>query len=85
MVRCLMKSSSDKKSSRLHLEIQTHRANPYGLIRSSYRENGVIKHETLSRITGVPLATLKLIQAAFQGNVVLKSDFKKLKILFAIN
>ena len=71
-----MKSSSDKKSSRLHLEIQTHRANPYGLIRSSYRENGVIKHETLSRITGVPLATLKLIQAAFQGNVVLKSDFK---------
>ena len=76
MVRCLMKSSSDKKSSRLHLEIQTHRANPYGLIRSSYRENGVIKHETLSRITGVPLATLKLIQAAFQGNVVLKSDFK---------
>jgi transposase len=76
MVRCLMKSSSDKKSSRLHLEIQTHRSNPYGLIRSSYRENGVIKHETLSRITGVPLATLKLIQAAFQGNVVLKSDFK---------
>lgn len=71
-----MKSSSDKKSSRLHLEIQTHRSNPYGLIRSSYRENGVIKHETLSRITGVPLATLKLIQAAFQGNVVLKSDFK---------
>lgn len=71
-----MKSSSDIKSSRLHLEIQTHRSNPYGLIRSSYRENGVIKHETLSRITGVPLATLKLIQAAFQGNVVLKSDFK---------
>lgn len=71
-----MKSSSDKKSSRLHLEIQTHRSNPYGLIRSSYRENGVIKHETLSRITGVSLATLKLIQAAFQGNVVLKSDFK---------
>lgn len=71
-----MKSSSDKKSSRLHLEIQTHRSNPYGLIRSSYREDGVIKHETLSRITGVPLATLKLIQAAFQGNVVLKSDFK---------
>lgn len=79
MVRCLMKSSSDKKSARLHLEIQTHRANPYGLIRSSYREDGVIKHKTLSRITGVPLATLKLIQAAFQGNVVLKSDFKILQ------
>ena len=71
-----MKSSNDKKTPRLHLEIQTHRSNPYGLIRSSYREDGVIKHETLSRITGVPLTTLKLIQAAFQGNVVLKSDFK---------
>ena len=71
-----MKSSNDKKAPRLHLEIQTHRSNPYGLIRSSYREDGVIKHETLSRITGVPLTTLKLIQAAFQGNVVLKSDFK---------
>lgn len=69
-------NSSDKKAARVHLEIQTHRSNPYGLIRSSYREDGVIKHETLSRITGVDLSTLKLIQAAFQGNVVLKSDFK---------
>ena len=75
-MRCARKSSNDKKAPRLHLEIQTHRSNPYGLIRSSYREDGVIKHETLSRITGVPLTTLKLIQAAFQGNVVLKSDFK---------
>ncbi len=58
------------------MEIQTHRSNPYGLIRTSYREDGVIKLETLSRITGVGLNTLKLIQAAFQGNVVLKSDFK---------
>lgn len=71
-----MKNSSDQKGSRIHLEIQTHRTNPYGLIRTSYRENGVIKHETLSRISGVDLNTLKLIQASFQGNVVLKSDFK---------
>ena len=73
-----MKSSKESKNSRIHLEIQTHRSNPYGLIRTTYREDGVIKHETLSRITGVDLATLKLIQAAFQGNVVLKSDFKVL-------
>ena len=74
-----MKSSRDKKTPGLHLEIQTHRSNPYGLLRSSYRENGVIKHDTISRITGVPLNTLKLIQAALQGKVVMKSDFKTLQ------
>ena len=64
------------KNNRLHLEIQTHRANPYGLIRSTYRENGKIKHQMHSRISGVDIDTLKLIQAALQGDVVLKSDFK---------
>jgi len=73
-----MKNSNESKNSRIHLEIQTHRSNPYGLIRTTYREDGVIKHETLSRITGVDLNTLKLIQAAFQGNVVLKNEFKVL-------
>lgn len=64
------------QSKRVHLEIQTHRSNPYGLIRSTYREDGKIKHKTLSRITGIDIDTLRLIQAAFQGNVVLRSDFK---------
>lgn len=54
-------------------------SNPYGFIRSTYREDGIIKHETLSCITGVPLTTLKLIQAAFQGNVVLKLYYKILQ------
>jgi len=73
-----MKTSKESKNSRIHLEIQTHRSNPYGLLRTTYREDGVIKHETLSRLTGLDLDTLKLIQAALQGNVVLKSDFKVL-------
>lgn len=62
-----------------HLEIQQHRKNPYGLIRSSYREDGKLKHKTMCRITGVSIDTLKLIQAAMQGNVVMKSDFKILQ------
>lgn len=63
------------KNNRLHLEIQKHRTNPYGLIRSTYRENGKIKHQTHSRITGLDIDTLRLIQAALQGDVVLRSDF----------
>ena len=73
-----MKNSKESKNSRIHLEIQTHRSNPYGLLRTTYREDGLIKHETLSRLTGLDLDTLKLIQAALQGNVILKSDFKVL-------
>ena len=64
------------KNNKLHLEIQRHRTKPYGLIRSTYREDGKIKHQTLSRISGLDLDTLKLIQATLQGDVVLKSNFK---------
>lgn len=61
---------------RLHLEIQTHRANPVGLIRSSFRDpqTQAVKHTTHGRITGLPLETLKLIRAAFQGEAVPKGD-----------
>jgi len=41
-------------NNRVHLEIQTHRKNPIGLLRTSYRdENNKVKHQTLSRITGL--------------------------------
>ena len=63
-------------NTKYHLEIQLHRKNPYGLIRSSYREDGKLKHKTMCRISGVDLSTLKLMQAAMQGNVILKDDFK---------
>ena len=58
----------------LHLEIQTHRGKPCGVIRSTFREDGKIKHTSHGRISGVPLDTLRLIQAAFRGDVILKDD-----------
>ena len=69
------KKQSNKKN-KLHLEIQKHRVNPYGLLRSSARENGKVIHQTHARLVGLELGTLLLIQAALQGNVVKKSDFK---------
>jgi len=65
-----------KSGKRFHLEIQSHRANPIGLIRSSYRDPNTqaVKHTQHGRITGVSLDQLKLIQAAFQGKVVPKED-----------
>lgn len=54
----------------LHLEIQSHRKNFYGLIRSSFRVDGRVHHTSHGRISGVPLEKLKLIQAAFRGAVV---------------
>jgi hypothetical protein len=65
-----------KTSRRLHLEIQTHRTHPVGIIRSSFRDpdTQAVKHSQHGRITGVSLDQLKLIQAAFQGEVVPKDD-----------
>lgn len=54
----------------LHLEIQSHRKNYYGLIRSSFRLNGRVHHTNHGRISGLPLEKLKLLQAAFRGEVV---------------
>lgn len=60
--------------SSFHLEIQTHRKNPIGLIRSSFRENGKVKKVTHARITNLSLDTLRLIQASLQGKVILQGD-----------
>ncbi len=65
----------------LHLEIQSHRGNPVGLIRSSYRENGKVKHSNHGRITGLTLEQLKLLQAAFRGDVVPKGSAEDFQIL----
>ena len=58
----------------VHLEIQRHRRHYYGLIRSSYREKGQVKHTTHGRLTGMSLSELKLIQAAFRGDVIPKGS-----------
>jgi transposase len=54
----------------LHLEIQSHRKSHYGLIRSSFRLGGRVRHTNHGRISGLPLEKLKLLQAAFRGDVV---------------
>ncbi len=64
-----------KNQQRVHLEIQTHRKNPRGLIRTSVRKDGKSTHETITTLTGLSLEQLVLIQAALQGNVILKKDF----------
>ena len=56
----------------VHLEIQTHRTSPVGVLRSSFREGDKIKHTNHGRLTGLALDQLKLIQAAFRGEVVPK-------------
>ena len=65
-----------RKSNSYHLDIQTHRKNPYGLLRNSYREGGKVKKETLCRFTGLSLEQLRAMQAAIQGRTVMKEDFK---------
>ena len=69
-----------RKPPPLHLEIQRHRGNPVGLIRSSYREQGKVKHSTHGRITGLTLEQLKLLQAAFRGDVVPKGSAEDFQI-----
>jgi transposase len=66
----------NKKSEKYHLEIQTHRKNPYGLLRNSYRVDGKVRHDTLCRINGLSLEQLKAMQAAIQGKTMMKDDFK---------
>jgi hypothetical protein len=65
---------------RLHLEIQSHRRNPVGLIRSSYRQDGKVKHSNHGRLTGLTLKELKLLQAAFRGDVVPKGSAEDFEI-----
>lgn len=61
-----------KVQAPLHLEIQKHRKNCYGLIRTTYREGGKVKHTTHGRITCVPLEQLEMIQAVFRNEVILQ-------------
>ena len=66
---------------RLNLEIQLHRSQPVGLVRSSFRHDGKVKHTTHGRITGLSLAQLRLLQAAFQNEVIPKDDPQSLQLL----
>ena len=66
---------------KLHLEIQTSRKSPVGILRTSFRENGKMKHTQHGRITGCSLAQLKILQLAFREQVVPIDDPQAFKIL----
>jgi transposase len=53
----------------LHLEIQRHRQNCYGILRTTYwdKKEKKIKHSSHGRLTGLNYNILKLIQAALKG------------------
>jgi hypothetical protein len=51
-----------------------------GLIRSSYRQDGKVKHSNHGRLTGLTLNELKLLQAAFRGDVVPKGSAEDFEI-----
>ena len=65
-----------QQSNPYHLEIQTHRKKPYGLLRTSYRENGKVRHNTICRFSGLTIEQLRAMQAAIQGKTVTKEEFK---------
>jgi hypothetical protein len=65
----------------LHLEIQTSRKSPVGILRTSFRENGRMKHTQHGRITGCSLEQLKILQLAFRERVVPVDDPQAFKIL----
>lgn len=65
----------------LHLEIQTSRKSPVGLIRTTFRENGRIKHVQLGRISGCSYDQLKILQLAFREKVVPADSSDAFKII----
>jgi len=70
-------------SGNLHLEIQTSRKNPVGILRSSFRDRASkkISHTQHGRITGCSLDQLKMLQAAFREQVVPSNSSQALRIL----
>lgn len=58
---------------KIHLEIQTHRTNPVGVLRSTFRKDGKIRHASHGRITGHSLEQLKLIQATLRDGITSSS------------
>ena len=66
---------------KLHLEIQISLKSPVGILRTSFRENGKMKHTQHGRITGCSLQQLKLLQLAFRERVVPVDDPQAFKIL----
>ncbi|MEM7291059.1 MAG: IS1634 family transposase, partial [Pseudomonadota bacterium] len=60
------------RNGNLHLEIQTSRKSPVGILRTSFRDKqtGSIRHTQHGRITGCTLEQLKMLQLAFREKVL---------------
>ena len=58
------------RKGNLHLEVQSSRKNPVGLLRTSFHDNGKTKHTQHGRITGCTMAQLKILQQAFREQVI---------------
>jgi len=67
----------------LHLEIQTTRKSPVGILRTSFRDHGKMRHTQHGRITGCSLEQLKLLQMAFRERVVPIDDPQAFRILYS--
>ncbi len=67
----------------LHLEIQTSRKNPVGLLRTTFREKSTGKnvHTQHGRITGCSLDQLKMLQLAFRQGVIPADSPEAFKVL----
>ncbi len=63
-------------TSTMHLEIQRHRRNHYGLLRTTYwdKKEKKIKHTSHGRLTGLDYEKLKIIQAVLKGKARLATD-----------
>jgi len=66
---------------KLHLEIQTSRKSPVGILRTTFREDGKMKHTQHGRITGCSWEQLKILQLAFREQVVPVDAPEAFKIL----
>ena len=62
------------KSQALHFQIVKGNTKPSGYIRNSYREDGKVKHQTISRINGLSMDQLLNLKAAFDGKTIRMDD-----------
>ena len=62
------------KSQALFFEIIKGNTKPSGYIRNSYREDGKVKHQTISKINGLSLEQLQDLKATFDGKTIRIDD-----------
>ncbi len=63
-----------KKHNKYHLEIHKYKGNYSGILRTSFREDGKVKHATAGRLSYCDLDVLRQVQAALQGNTVMRGE-----------